>query len=179
MDAMSIRICGGIYRSIRLDCPSSGVRPTTDRVKEAIFSVLMNHLQDAHVLDLFAGCGSLGIEAISRGAAHATFVDSSRSCIEIIRRNIQSIKAESRATIMKFEAGQFARNCQDHFDLIFMDPPYHKGLATELTPHVYNLLKPGGILVVEHSPQDEISMPAWKSKRYGGTNISYFSRSGE
>jgi len=179
MDAMSIRICGGRYRSIRLDCPSSGVRPTTDRVKEAIFSVLMHDLQDSLVLDLFAGCGSLGIEALSRGAAHATFVDSSRSCIEIIRKNIQSIRAENNATVMKGEAGQFVHKCRDRFDLIFMDPPYHKGLATELTPHVYNLLKVGGILVVEHSLRDLIPMDAWKSKRYGDTTISYFRRSEE
>lgn len=179
MDAMSIRICGGLYRSIRLDCPCSGVRPTTDRVKEAVFSVLMNDLQDAYVLDLFAGCGSLGIEAISRGAAHATFVDNSRSCIEIIRKNIRSVKAESLATVMKIEAGQFVRNCQDRFNLIFMDPPYHKGLATELTPHVYNLLKVGGILIIEHSQRDKIPMEAWKAKRYGDTSISYFRRSDE
>jgi 16S rRNA (guanine966-N2)-methyltransferase len=176
---MSIRICGGTYRSIRLECPSSGVRPTTDRVKEAIFSVLMNDLHDARVLDLFAGCGSLGIEALSRGASHATFVDSSRLCIEIIRKNIQSIKAEDQATVMKNEAGPFVKKCTELFDLIFMDPPYHKGLATELTPHVYNLLKVEGILVVEHSQRDVIPMEVWKSKRYGDTSISYFRRSDE
>jgi 16S rRNA (guanine(966)-N(2))-methyltransferase RsmD len=179
MDAMAMRVCGGMYRSIRLDCPSAGVRPTTDRVKEAIFSVLMNDLQDARVLDLFAGCGSLGIEALSRGAAHATFVDSSRSCIETIRRNIHSIKAEKQATIVKSEAELYVKKCTRLFDLVFMDPPYHKGLATELTPHVYNLLKVGGILVVEHSQRDVIPMEAWKAKRYGDTSISYFRRSGE
>jgi 16S rRNA (guanine(966)-N(2))-methyltransferase RsmD len=174
---MSVRICGGKNRSIRLECPASGVRPTTDRVKEAIFSVLIDNLQDALVLDLFAGSGSLGIEAISRGAAHVTFVEKSKECIDVIRRNLKAIDALERATILKTEAGQFIRKNTHLFDLIFMDPPYHKGLATELAPHVYNLLSVGGILVVEHSPRDEIPMAAWKSKRYGDTSISYFNRS--
>lgn len=174
---MSIRICGGTYRSIRLECPSSGVRPTTDRVKEAIFSVLMNDLHEARVLDLFAGSGSLGIEAISRGATLATFVESSHSCVNVIRKNLSCIRAEDKALVIKTDAGQFVKKCRDSFDLIFMDPPYHKGLATQLTPHVYNLLKVGGILVVEHSQRDVIPLEAWKFKRYGDTSISYFRRS--
>ena len=176
---MSLRVCGGIYRSIRLECPSSGVRPTTDRVKEAIFSVLVHDLQAAVVLDLFAGSGNLGIEAISRGASQATFVEKTKGCIEVIEKNLKIINDREKAIIIKADARQFVRTCPSLFDLIFMDPPYHKGLATELTPHVYNLLKPGGILVVEHSPQEEIPMTAWKSKRYGGTIISYFPRSEE
>ena len=174
---MSIRVCGGKNRSIRLECPSSGVRPTTDRVKEAIFSVLVNDLHDAQVLDLFAGSGSLGIEAISRGASHATFVEKSKESIDVIRRNLKAIDAGEKVTIIKTDAGLFIKKCATLFDLIFMDPPYHKGLATELAPHVYNLLKVGGILVVEHSIRDVIPMETWKSKQYGDTSISYFYRS--
>jgi 16S rRNA (guanine966-N2)-methyltransferase len=176
---MSLRVCGGKNRSIRLECPSSGVRPTTDRVKEAIFSVLVNNLHDVQVLDLFAGSGSLGIEAISRGASRVTFVEKSRECIDVIKRNLKTIDASEKAVVVKADAEQFIKKCTTFFDLIFMDPPYHKGLATELSTHVYNLLKVGGILVVEHSPRDEIPLEAWKSKQYGDTSISYFHRSEE
>lgn len=176
---MSTRICGGRYRSIRLDCPASKVRPTTDRVKEAIFSTLIHHLQDSVVLDLFAGTGGLGIEAISRGAARVTFIEKATECIKVIERNIHAIDANQLAIIIKADARTYINSCSTSFDLIFMDPPYHKDLASQLTPHVYNLLNPGGILVVEHSTKEEMSLTAWKSKKYGDTAISYFMRSEE
>lgn len=176
---MSIRICGGIYRSIRLECPASSVRPTTDRVKEAIFSTLIHDLADAEVLDLFAGSGGLGIEAISRGASRVTFVEKSKGCIEIIERNIKSIGAQEQSVIIKSDVQTYINKCALRFDLIFMDPPYHKGLASELAPHVYNLLEIDGILVVEHSTREEIPLTAWKTKHYGDTSISYFIRSEE
>jgi len=174
---MSLRICGGRYRSIRLKCPASTVRPTTDRVKEAIFSALAHYLHDSIVLDLFAGSGSLGIESISRGAAKVTFVDKSRECINFIKQNLQSIDAKEISVVIQSEARTYINSCDKTFDLIFMDPPYHKGLASELTPHVYNLLNPGGILVVEHSTKELIPLAAWKTKQYGETAISYFLRS--
>lgn len=174
---MSLRICGGKFCSIRLECPASHVRPTTDRVKEAVFSTLVHYLQDSVVLDLFAGSGSLGIESISRGAAQVTFVDKSRECINIIKRNIKCIDAQQLSTIIHSEARAYVNSCGSSFDLIFMDPPYHKGLASELAPHVYNLLNPGGILVVEHSTKEMIPLAAWKMKQYGDTAISYFLRS--
>jgi 16S rRNA (guanine966-N2)-methyltransferase len=179
LPSMSTRICGGRYRSIRLVCPASKVRPTTDRVKEAIFSTLIHHLQDSIVLDLFAGTGGLGIEAISRGAAWVTFIENARECIKVIERNVQMIDANQLATVIKSDARTYIGTCSSSFDLIFMDPPYHKALASQLAPHVYNLLNPGGILVVEHSTKEEIPLSAWKTKKYGDTAISYFMRSEE
>ena len=155
------------------------MRPTTDRVKEAIFSTLIHHLQDSIVLDLFAGSGSLGIEAISRGAARVTFIEKATECINVIERNIHVIDANQLAIIIKADAGAYINTCSTSFDLIFMDPPYHKGLASQLAPHVYNLLNPEGILVVEHTTKEEIPLTAWKTKRYGDTAISYFMRSEE
>ena len=174
---MSIRICGGLYGSIRIECPASRVRPTTDRVKEAIFSTLGNDLEDITVLDLFAGSGSLGIEAISRGARHVTFVEKSAECVKVIWRNISIIGAQEQAVVIKSEAMSYVKNCTTSFNLIFMDPPYHKDLACTMAPHVYNLLTIGGILVVEHSVREEIPMLTWKTKRYGDTSVSYFMRS--
>jgi 16S rRNA (guanine(966)-N(2))-methyltransferase RsmD len=174
---MAIRICGGRFGSIKLNSPGSGVRPTTDRVKEAIFSTLMHNLLDAHVLDLFAGSGALGCEAISRGASRVTFVEQSRECIETIRKNISLIGILEHATIIRSDAAAFVASCRDTYDLIFMDPPYHKGLASDLAPHVYNLLTTGGILVVEHERGEEIPLTTWKHRHYGDTSISYFTRS--
>ena len=153
------------------------MRPTTDRVKEAIFSTLIHDVKDAKVLDLFAGSGSLGIEAISRGASHVTFVEKSKECVEIIGRNIKTLSVQEQSIIIKSDVRTYLDRCKTTFDLIFMDPPYHKDLASQLAPHVYNLLNIGGILVVEHSIREEVPMALWKSKRYGDTAISYFIRS--
>jgi len=174
---MAVRICGGRYRSIRLACPASQVRPTTDRVKEAIFSTIVHYLNDSNVLDLFAGSGSLGIESLSRGAAQVTFVDKNRECINVIKQNLRSINVQQLAVIVHTEARAYINTCKTSFDLIFMDPPYDKNLASELAPHVYNLLNPGGILVVEHSIKEAIPLTAWKFKKYGDTEISYYLRS--
>jgi len=170
---VSIRVCAGIYRSRRLECPAKGVRPTTDRVKQAIFSTLPVDLDNASVLDLFAGCGSLGIEALSRGAQRVTFVDSSFRSIRAIEKNIDSLKAGEHARIIRSEAGAFVRGCTEEFDVIFMDPPYDKGLASEMEPHVYRLVKSGGVLVVEHSPDEAIPVQPWKTRTYGDTMITY------
>ncbi|MGC9324959.1 MAG: 16S rRNA (guanine(966)-N(2))-methyltransferase RsmD [Desulfomonilia bacterium] len=171
---MSIRICGGLYRSIRLECPARGVRPTTDRVKEAIFSILGDDVPGSNVLDLFAGCGSLGIESLSRGAQHASFVEKSRVCTEVIAQNLKTIEAGERATIIRGDARSFMKTCTSGFDLIFMDPPYNKALASTLAPHVYKLLNSGGVLVIEHSPAEPLELAAWKHKTYGDTAVSFF-----
>jgi len=174
---MSIRICGGRFRSIRLASPGLHVRPTTDRVKEAIFSTLMLDLENSHVLDLFAGSGALGCEALSRGAARVTFVEQSRECVAVIKRNVATLQAHDVVTVIKGDARAFVNACRETYDLIFMDPPYHKGLASDLAPHVYNLLNTGGILVVEHERGAEIPLMPWKHRHYGDTTISYFTRS--
>lgn len=173
---MSIRVCSGIYGSRRIECPAKGVRPTTDRVKQAIFSTLPFGLAGTHVLDLFSGSGNLGIEALSRGAEEVVFVDSSRVCVQVIERNIRSLKADEHSRIVKSDVDSFVQNCGETFDVIFMDPPYNKGLASELAPHVYRLLKTGGILVIEHSPEESIQLMPWKSRTYGDTKITYLLR---
>ncbi len=153
-----------------------GVRPTTDRVKQAIFSTLAFDLSGMQVLDLFAGSGNLGIEALSRGAARALFVDSSPDSIRIIEKNITSLNAHDRAGIIRSEASVFLKKCKDMFDVVFMDPPYNKGLASELSPHVYNLVKTGGVLVIEHSPDEPILLSPWKNRIYGDTMITYIKK---
>ena len=174
---MSIRVCAGIYKSRRLDCPDKGVRPTTDKVKEAIFSTLSADIPGAYVLDLFSGSGSLGIEALSRGAKQVTFVDKSAASIRCIEKNISRLGADMDTTIIKSDVLTFVQHCAGTFDLIFMDPPYNKGLASKSAPHVYNLLKIGGILTIEHTPDEMIDIRPWKTRTYGDTMITYIIRS--
>jgi 16S rRNA (guanine966-N2)-methyltransferase len=173
---MTIRVCAGLYRSRRIECPAKGVRPTTDRVKQAIFSTLPVDLQDAQVLDLFAGSGNLGIEALSRGAAQVTFVDGSAPCTRVIDGNLMLLGAQMRARVIRSDAQAFLERCRNEFDVIFMDPPYNKGLASQLTPHVYTFVKTGGVLVIEHSPAEPIPVQPWKVRTYGDTMITYITR---
>lgn len=170
-----MRVSAGQYGSRRLICPK-GIRPTTDRVKQALFSALAMDLDGITVLDLFSGSGALGIEALSRGAAFATFVDLSESCLIAIRANLAALDASAQAAVIKANVRDFAMSCAGGYDLILMDPPYDKGLASQLTPHVYRLLKPGGVLVVEHSAREHIIMEIWKVRVYGDTKISYIQR---
>lgn len=173
---MSIRVCAGRYRSRRIECPAKGVRPTTDRVKQAIFSTLPVDLDGTDVLDLFAGSGSLGIEALSRGAGHVVFVDGSKPCTRVIEKNLRLLNALDRASVVKAEARDFLGKHQGGFDVIFMDPPYNKGLASELAPHVYSFVKTGGVLVIEHSPDEPVLVQPWKTRTYGDTMITYITR---
>lgn len=170
-----MRVCAGLYKSRRVECPE-GIRPTTDRVKEAIFSALAMDLHGKSVLDLFAGSGALGIEALSRGAGAVTFVEQDRVCLGIIRKNIETLAAADKTMLVKADVRTFVRTCATAFDLILMDPPYHKGLASQLAPHVYNLVNPGGVLVIEHSPRETLTVEAWKSRIYGDTMITYVTR---
>lgn len=170
---MSIRVCAGIYRSRIIECPAKGVRPTTDRVKQAVFSTLPVDLEGALVLDLFAGSGNLGIEALSRGAERVTFVDGSKDCTRVIEQNVRLLGALDHTKIVRSEAHAFLEKCRDNFDVIFMDPPYNKGLASELAPHVYSFVKTGGVLVIEHSPVEPIPVQSWKTRTYGDTMVTY------
>ncbi len=173
---MTIRICSGIYGSRKIECPAKGVRPTTDRVKQAVFSTIPFELAGTRVLDLFAGSGNLGIEALSRGSSEVTFVDSSKICIRVIEKNLKELQALDRAKIVRSDVRAFLEKCRDPFDVIFMDPPYNKGLASELAPHVYRVLKTGGVLVIEHSPNESIPIKPWKTRTYGDTMITYSMR---
>jgi 16S rRNA (guanine966-N2)-methyltransferase len=173
---MSIKVCAGIYRSRRIECPVRGVRPTTDRVKQAIFSTLPVDLEGAHVLDLFAGSGNLGIEALSRGAELVTFVDGSKTCIQVIEKNLRMLQALDRARMVRSDVKAFLDKSRETFDVIFMDPPYNKGLASDLAPHVYSFVKTGGVLVIEHSPIETIPVDPWKTRTYGDTMVTYITR---
>jgi 16S rRNA (guanine966-N2)-methyltransferase len=175
LTVVNMRICSGLYKSRHIICPN-GIRPTTDRVKQALFSSLIMDLYGFAVLDLFAGSGALGLEALSRGALTITFVEQAVPCIKSIRANLASLNVAHQATIIKADARDYVTSCTQTYDLVLMDPPYDKGLASQLAPHVYELLKPGGVLVIEHTPREQIAMEIWKNRVYGDTMITYIQR---
>ena len=121
-----MRVIAGKYKGRKLYSPEdSSVRPTTDKVKEACFSILTNDIYDARVLDLFAGTGGLGIEALSRGASHAYFIDHDPACIQCIRDNLHFTKLEDKATVLKQDAYSALNLIHEKsVDVVFADPPY-------------------------------------------------------
>ena len=130
------------------------VRPTTDRVKEAMFSIVLFQLEGRRVLDLFAGSGQLGIEALSRGAGQAVFVDASRESVELVKRNLNHTGLAAKARVVSSDFSAFLRGKLEPFDIAFLDPPYRKGLVQQALPLVAKVMNPGGVILCE-SPRDE------------------------
>ena len=137
-----MRVITGKARGRRLISPEGfDVRPTTDRVKECMFSIIQFELEGKTVLDLFAGTGQLGIEALSRGAAKAVFVDSSRKSAEIVKQNLALAKIDAVTSVTVSDAIGFLNTAREKFDIVILDPPYGKGLcdkAFEILPRVLN-----------------------------------------
>lgn len=179
-----MRVIAGEARGLPLRTPSSRVRPTMDRVRGAIFSSLGDAVPGARVLDLFAGSGAMGIEALSRGAVSAIFVDADPRCAACIRENLRGARLEASVHVMDALKFLDLRTAGD-FDLIFADPPYVKSstsrnFATELLqlPSLSDALSPKGTLVLERlagSPEpEEIPLSLIRLRRYGQSEIAYY-----
>lgn len=178
-----MRIIGGQLRGKKLSpVRSSVVRPTSDRLREAVFNIVSGRIEGATVLDLYAGTGALGIEALSRGAHRAVFVDRSRQAVALISRNIQLCGLQHRSTVIRWDIIRNL-NClsnQDQgFDLVFVDPPYDRGLVrpTLQTLLQQRLLAATAQLIVEHSLSEEIApipdgLDIRDSRKYGKTLVS-------
>jgi 16S rRNA (guanine966-N2)-methyltransferase len=149
-----MRIIAGAWRGRPIEAPpGAGTRPTSDRAREGLFSMLASRLggfEGLHVADLFAGTGALGLEALSRGAAHCTFIDNDREAVAAIRRNLERFGATARAAI-RAEAVEHASAPAAPFDLILLDPPYATGLAEMAVARICNpgWVAPGGLVSVE------------------------------
>jgi 16S rRNA (guanine966-N2)-methyltransferase len=181
-----MRVIAGSAGGINLDVPKKGVRPTMDRVKAAIFSSLGEMVIGARVLDLFAGSGGLGIEALSRGASSAVFVDSDRRSIEVIERNLTRAGVKGPAYCRDVFDFLRTNRPENLFEIIFADPPYDRTptgtrfsdllLENESLP---NLLAPNGIFVLEKRPEEELLIaPSWqlvRAKKYGATEVLFLS----
>ncbi len=178
-----MRIVAGEFRGRRLLAPKGrAVRPTTDRVREAVFSIIAARLPDARVLDLFAGTGALGLEALSRGASRAVFVDVSPDSIRLIQANIAACGATERTEVVRGSAPQVLRllaGREDRFDLIFMDPPYGEGQVEAALPLVEAVAGEDALVVAEHHIKDVLPdrVGRWtraRERRYGDTMISLY-----
>ena len=175
--AERMRVVAGAYGGRRLVAPDgSATRPTSDRVREALFSVLGASVQGARVLDLFAGSGALGIEALSRGAASAVFVDRAPRAIAAVRANLAALAID--ADVRRIEARAWLRTAStrsEAYDLVFLDPPYRRAaeLGRDLSEGLAAVLAPGARVVSESDRRDplELDLPLADERRYGDTVI--------
>lgn len=182
-----MRVIAGSAGGIRLAVPETDVRPTMDRVKAAIFSSLGERVVGARVLDLFAGTGALGIEALSRGAESALFVEEKRAAVAVIEKNFIRAKLRGRVRPQEVFAFLEAPRAGERFDLIFADPPYERtkagGEFTRLlldNEPLRDLLEPDGIFILEKRPEEQLLSPGlWdiiRQKRYGATEVLFMQR---
>lgn len=169
-----MRIVAGEWRGRRIAAPAGkNVRPTLDRVREAWMSILQNDLPDARVLDLYAGSGALGLEALSRGATVAEFVENNAATFRMLQENVASLEAGDRAVLHRKDALQFVAELPaDTFDLAFADPPYESGADVKLAEQW--LSTPfSRVLAIEHSSR--ASLPEGADRRkYGTTAITFY-----
>ncbi len=180
-----MRIIAGELKGRRLKTPlDERVRPTTDKVKEAIFSIIMPWTNGSVVVDMFAGTGNLGLEAISRGASHVYFVDRDRQSISMIRENVSHCKVEDRCTIICSDYKACTRKIDSRADIILLDPPYDKGILTKAIDMIIEeeLLADGGIIVAEHSiseilPESIGYLTRIRDKKYGKIGITIYENS--
>jgi len=181
-----MRIIAGKAKGVRLEAPKGqNTRPTLDRVREALFSILTPMIEGAGVLDLYAGTGAIGIEALSRGAARCDFVENDAECAAILQRNLAAAKVETQARIHRLHLpDQLSRINADSlsFDLIYADPPFESAQYALLCSGIprQGLLKPNGFLVIEHPSKKALNLnieglTCDREAKYGATCLSFFS----
>ena len=180
-----MRVISGTARGTKLESLEGlSTRPTIDRVKEGIFSSIQFSVPGARVLDLFAGSGQMGIECLSRGAAHGVFVDSNRDAVNIVIRNVKACSLFDKARVVNMSAQDFLRTTKDEFDLVFLDPPYSMGILDEIMEKVYQITAPGGIIMAESelgwSLKKEIpGLVQKKQYKYGKVLVTKFVKENE
>lgn len=184
---MMMRVVAGTQKGRRLKQPiGPGLRPTSARVKEALFSIILDRIPNAKVLDLYAGTGALGLEAISRGAREVVFVENQSTSIQVLRENIEHCAVTDSCTItaqdvQAFLDGRFPQYEKDPFDLVFADPPYE---ISDLAPLLRQLdssrkVASKGLVVIEHFkkaslPQEAGSLQQIRQSRYGDTFLTFY-----
>jgi 16S rRNA (guanine966-N2)-methyltransferase len=179
-----VRVIAGTARGRRLNAPRGSLaRPTTDRVKEALFSILQGRLRGAVVCDLYAGSGALGIEALSRGAARVTFIDSDRRAVDAIRANLDATGLDTHAEVQQGVLPSALAAVAGPVDLVLADPPYDlpDDDLSDLLARAARLLADGGIIVVERDRRS--APPTWPAeasprepRRYGDTTLHFAER---
>jgi len=182
-----MRVISGMLKGRRLVAPAGlSTRPTADRIKESVFNILGDSVQSAMVLDIFAGTGALGIEALSRGATHAVFIDQAKAALTAIRTNIRKLGISDRTRVLQWNISKgltCLSSMPQAFDLVFMDPPYK---SNAVVPAMTALLACGALaptarIVIEHSVQEPLDMcPApltlTDQRRFGKTLVSFMDK---
>ncbi len=152
-----MRVITGSARGMTLrTLEGNDVRPTTDKVKEAVFSAIQFEIEGRRILDLFAGSGQLGIEALSRGAESAVFVDSDKNAVKIIKENLAKTRLDSAASVAQTDSIAFLTMTDRIFDVAFLDPPYGKGLLQKALSKIGEHIAEGGIVICEHPFGEEL-----------------------
>lgn len=177
-----MRIITGEYRGRRLESPIGyDVRPTTDKVKEAIFNLLMNDIWDAVVVDLFAGTGNLGLEALSRGAKRCYFCDNSRESLNLVKTNIAKCNAQDKSMVLAGDYSKALGRIREKVQVFLIDPPYRDGLYEKCLNQIdeLDLLDKEGIIITEHGVHDPVPQQAGnlvkvKEKKYGKILVSIY-----
>ncbi len=174
-----MRVIAGIRKGLKLNAPSGmDTRPTTDRVKESVFNIIQTYLPSGRVLDLFAGSGALGIEALSRRTERCVFVEHDRASFNLVKQNVALAKFEDSSEIIFSDSLSYLDTKPSPFDIIFLDPPYNKGYISKALDKIVNqnLLNSDGIVVVETQNGGEgANHPLFKTLKcaiYGKTIIT-------
>ncbi|MFA5147069.1 MAG: 16S rRNA (guanine(966)-N(2))-methyltransferase RsmD [Candidatus Omnitrophota bacterium] len=180
-----MRIIGGEYRSRLIAMPKGvEIRPTQDKVRQAIFNIL-GDISGKRVLELFAGTGAFGMEALSRGAGYVTFVDNNFRCVQTIKANLDSLGVDgSRYEVMRTNALSVLPRLgkeEEKYDIVFLDPPYHKGMAKKCLINIddYDILSPISLVIAEHFKKDALDavlkrLILDKERKYGDIVITVF-----
>ena len=183
-----MRVISGTLKGKKLlSAKGLSLRPTSDRVRESVFDILQGNVEGLRVLDLFAGTGAMGIEALSRGAISAVFIENQKNSLEILRKNLSACRMEAVTQVLAKEAEEGLRLLEGQggrFELIFLDPPYGKGLVRRTLGRLAEsrLWVPETLIVAEHSPAEEVEgvspLGRVDFRKYGGTRISFFRKAG-
>ena len=181
---MKVKVISGTLKGSTLKLPKSGLRPTQERVKKSFFDILGDRVKEAFVLDLFAGTGNLGIEALSRGASRATFVEWETTSVRFLRENLNRLRLSGRTDVLQencFKAIHRLFRQGAKFDLGFVDPPYNIEVTTKFLRSLgrCDILNPSAILVVRHPKQqclleEEGLLHLLRQERYGVTMVSFY-----
>lgn len=178
-----MRVTGGLAGGMTLRSPRApGVRPTTDRVRSALFNILGGYgLEETRVVDLYAGTGALGIEALSRGAAHADFVETDRRQVNVIHGNLSDTKLANRATVLRGDVHRAIEELKGPYDFMLMDPPYTQPFPSDVVERIgkLGLLDKEGIVIVGHASR--VTAPGhlgvlerWQDRRYGDASLAFY-----
>lgn len=181
-----MRVITGLAKGMRLETlEGTDVRPTSEKTKEAVFSAINFDIEGRRVLDLFAGSGQLGIEALSRGAEKCVFTDFSQNSIDIVKRNVQKTGLLQQSVICRTDYASFLKGTKEQFDIAFIDPPYAAGITVDALTLTSKVMSEYGIIVVEHPaevelPEDINGFTVYRRYKYGRlVNVTIYNKSRE